>query len=287
MKRTEYPKPELEIVKNGEEDYKKLINENIGFIEKQCVKAISLKSGSPAYGSLNIENESDLLFSRTLDKLAESDFKILRNFKGRSRLSTYLTTIISNTAVDYLREKKGRSREKERSKRYGKTGELIYYRIFENGEDIDNVYKSLSSEGLFAGDYTEFENIIQSIRGSNRDKIVTTDGTAVKTGIYNGESGNYVIRDESKDPESFVIDNETDKRSEEILNKMTASLSGEETLLLRMKYPADENESPLNVKEISLYLGISQKVVYKKLSRILAKCKKILESYGVTANDFF
>ena len=36
MKRTEYLKPELEIVKGGEKDYRKLINKNIGFIEKQC-----------------------------------------------------------------------------------------------------------------------------------------------------------------------------------------------------------------------------------------------------------
>ncbi|MEN8154295.1 MAG: sigma-70 family RNA polymerase sigma factor [Acidobacteriota bacterium] len=287
MKRSIADNSDMKVVKNGEEEYKKIINDNIGFIEKQCLRVISMKSGSPAYGSLNIENESDLLFSTVIDKLQESDFRILRNFKGRSKLSTYLTTIISNTAVDYLRGKRGRNREKERSKKFGKTGELIYSRIFENGEAIDGVYRSLSSEGLFKGDASEFENVVLSIRGRGRDRVFPVNDSAVKAGSYNGESGNFVIRDDTKGPESSFIDEETDKRSEEILKKMRDSLSGEESLLLRMKYPVEENETPVKVKEISLILGISQKAVYKKMNRILKKCKNILESYGVSINDFF
>ncbi len=87
-----------------------MINQNIDFINRQCLKTIKMKSGGFLKGELNIGNEADRLFNRVLDKLSENDFSILRKFEGRSKFSTYLTTIIVRTAIDMIRERAGRDR---------------------------------------------------------------------------------------------------------------------------------------------------------------------------------
>ncbi len=97
-------------ISDNDSIFREQLNSNIDFINKQCLKTVKMKSGGFLKGELNLENEADRLFNRVIDKLTENSFGILRRFEGRSKLSTYLTTIIARTAIDLIRERAGRER---------------------------------------------------------------------------------------------------------------------------------------------------------------------------------
>ena len=61
---------------------------------------------------------------------------------------------------------------------------------------------------------------------------------------------------------------------------LPAGLSQEDQDILRMKY-----EAQLNHTEISNQLGISETACRSRLSRALARCKKILETHQDTATE--
>ena len=62
---------------------------------------------------------------------------------------------------------------------------------------------------------------------------------------------------------------------------LPAGLSQEDQDILRMKY-----EVQLNHTEISNQLGISETACRSRLSRALARCKKLLETHQDTATEF-
>jgi DNA-directed RNA polymerase specialized sigma subunit len=70
-----------------------------------------------------------------------------------------------------------------------------------------------------------------------------------------------------------------------VLRSIITPLSGEERLLLRMRFPAREEEQPKSVEQISHALGITQKAVYKRITRLMKKCRDNLLQQGVTVHD--
>ena len=211
--------------------FRDIVNSNIEFINRQCIKAVSLKFSNSFDIPVDIVNEGDKLFNRVIEKLTKDDFRLLRKFEGRSKLTTYLTTIISRTAIDPIRERIGRRR-------------------------------------------------------SGTERIPEVNGTPVKRGVLSGEKGDYIVPDENSDPEASLIRTDREEKLKGTLAKIISSLSGEERLLLRMKYPADPDTEPLSVREISETLGISQKGVYSRIERILKKCRRFMNGSGVRFDDF-
>ncbi len=213
-----------------------LINDNLDFINRQSVKTVKLKFGHSLKSKIDLENEADKLFTRVLNKLSDDDYLILRKFEGRSKITTYFTTIIVRTAIDMIREIYGRDR--------------------------------------------------MSVKGSKIRKPVEIDGTSVKEGIYSGEKGEYIVPDQSEGPELKTIRMRDEKKLKSVLSEMVSELTGEESLLLRMKFPKDLEGKSLNTKDIAKMLGITEKCVYSRTERLLKKCRKILIGFGISTEDF-
>jgi len=225
-----------------------LITKNIKFINRQCLNTVKIKSGSFLKSSFDVENEADRLFNTVLDKLSDDDFGILRRFEGRSKITTYLTTIIARTAVDMIRSRAGRERTS------GKT----------SGADRPD------------GKIDSFRKV----------KIPASDGTPVKEGIYSGERGEYIVPDNEDIPEIKALKNDSEDKINLVLFEMLSVLNGEERLLLRMKFPQEPDRKPLSTDEIAQILGISQKGVYNRIERLLKKCRIVLADAGVSLEDF-
>jgi RNA polymerase sigma factor (sigma-70 family) len=211
-----------------------MITKNIDFINRMCFKTVKLRSGNFLKSEFNISNEADRLFNRVLDKLSDNDFRILRRFEGRSKITTYLAAIVGRTAIDMIRERVGREREPGKNAR-----------------------------------------------------PPATNGTIVREGIYSGESGNYLVPDMENIPELKVLKSDSDEKMRSIIEEMMFALTGEEKLLLRMKFPENSIGKPLSTDEISEILGTSKKGVYNRIDRLLKKCRNILLERGISFEDFF
>ncbi len=60
------------------------------------------------------DDEKMTIFTTVLEKLRENDFARLRGFCGRSSLTTWLTVVARNVAMDWLRGKYGRNFQRKK-----------------------------------------------------------------------------------------------------------------------------------------------------------------------------
>jgi len=272
--------------------YQGIINEHLNFIEMQCRKAVTQKYRplSGVGNDIGIENEALELNNTVLDKLREKNFRVLRKFKGNARVTTYITAIISNQAVDLIRRKKGRGREKERAKKIGDLGVKIYEMVFVAGVDNAAVHKELRDKFGFKGTMKDVETVVEKIKGKGKPAgghALLENGQSVKAGIRNMETGEVIVPDSRKNPEELVIEAQREEKLKEIINGVVSQLSGEERLILRMRFPVSGEEEPKDIDRISKLLGISKKAVYNRISRILKKCRDMMANNGVNVNDLF
>ncbi len=270
---------------NDSSTFQQIITDNFVFIEKQCFSVVKLRlRGQTQENQLNIENEALELSNRVLDLLKKNDFRILRDFQEKCKLTTYLCAIISRQAIDMIRRKLGRSREKERAKLLGEAGLLVYERIFKDKYSPAEVLDELNST-KHSCTLEELEEIVKKIKGPNKientenDSIIRTGKVTVKEEV--------VVVDNKSDPQQITMDNMQREKTREVINDILHQLSGEERLILRMRYPAGEGEEPKPVQFIADTLSISQKAVYKRITRIMKKCKQRANERGVSFNDLF
>jgi RNA polymerase sigma factor (sigma-70 family) len=268
--------------------FQKIISDHFQLIERQCFNAVKrqLKSHGALNNPLNIENETLELSNQVLDTLQHDDYRVLRQFKGDAKLSTYITTIIARQAVDLVRKKLGRSREKERAQKFGKIGMIIYEKVILQGRPLDEIYPELKSTESISQSMEELETIAEKIKGKKSSlTFLNGDSPVVKNGATVNEDGDYIIPDKKNDPEDLLIEQQREQKLGEVVKDIIAQLNGEERIILRMRFPADDEEKPGKVEQIATVLGISEKAVYKRIARILKKCKNLLDQKGVAVND--
>lgn len=268
--------------------FQKIISDHFQLIEHQCFNAVKrqLKNQGALSNPLNIENEALELSNKVLDTLKRDDYRVLRQFKGDAKLSTYITTIIARQAVDLVRKKLGRSREKERAQKFGKTGMIIYEKVMLQGCSLDEIYPGLKSTEGISQSLEELETIAEKIKGKKGSlPFPNGDNPVVKNGAIVNEDGDYIIPDKKNDPEELLIEEQRKQKLGEVVKDIIAQLNGEERIILRMRFPASDEEKTGKVEQISTVLGISEKAVYKRIARILKKCKNLLDQKGVAVND--
>jgi RNA polymerase sigma factor (sigma-70 family) len=276
------------------EHYRDLIRQNLGYIEAQCVKAVRIQLGkhhtlAGPDMELQIENEALELSSLVLDKLEADDFKILRQFQGKSKLTTYLTAIISRSAVDMLRQKYGRSRQKERARTLGPLGEKVYKIVFQQGLSLVEVQKDFLHRRLPVPTDKAIQEVIEKIGGPGK---IPAEAPDIKTGYLRPadnprEKASVVVPDNSGSPEQTLEDQAKRQAVDDVLSELIDGLSGEDRMILRMRFGLGKQENPRKIPDIAAALNISPKTVYKRIDTILGKCRKHLAVKGVTIHDLF
>ncbi|MCP5051844.1 MAG: sigma-70 family RNA polymerase sigma factor [bacterium] len=270
--------------------FRELINQHLSMVERQCFKAIRRQLTAAGYGNpginnpVNIENESLELSNLVLDTLQREDYRVLRQFKGNSKLSTYIITIIARQAVDMVRKKRGRNREKERAQSFGEIGLLVYEKMVLQGCPVTEIHAHLKTEKGISQSIEEIEVMADKIKGNkigNPANSIVRDAAPGKE----GENGGFVIADNEKDPAELLIEEQRTHQVSRVVKTIIDGLDGEEQLVLRMRFPVDHDQKPGKVSTIAKRLGITEKAAYKRIARLLKKCRAILEQEGVSLDE--
>jgi RNA polymerase sigma factor (sigma-70 family) len=290
--------PDKAPAQQGSEYYRQLIfdKDNYQYIRKQCHKACDIynkKSSSvthvpeghsafeeqPIHVGSYGEIDEEALFNEVLDRLTGNDYKVLREFKEQSKITTYFTTIISHLVVDIQRKHKGRSRTKERAKSMGPIGEKLYELIFEKGFPVEEAYEYLKENHRITEAFEEIEAMVDKIKGRPR---------AYKGGANEGSEQADIksVFVPEGNQEEGVIRKETEALVKRIFNEVLSELSNEEKFIVRMRFPLSEEEESKDFSEIARVLGITTRAVDSRIRRILAKCKERILKYGLSLDDF-
>lgn len=267
--------------------YRSLIIDNLQFIDKQCRKAIINFSHDKNLHASVPENEAEALANEVIEHLSAYNFKALREFKGNAKITTYITTIIANIIIDTIRKRKGRSRAKERARAIGKTGEMLYELIYTKSYSLHEAFDYLKMINGINESLDDLTAMLEIIRG----KEGAIPGGDQFARSYMGKPLNIVddegidVADPGKPPDVLLEDKQRETLIRQALHNVISELTGEEKLILRMRYPVCEWEEPKSVDQISNILGISEKSAARKLKATLVKSRGILSSKGFGLDD--
>jgi len=280
-------RPNHEATASDEEKayYQGLITDNIQYIEKQCHKACGIykkkaisvqpkiEGGSDnPIASMHViasgEIDPDILFNEVLDHLKKDDFKVLKDFKNRSKLTTYITTIIAHLIIDIKRKMEGRNRATERARSMGPLGEKLYDLVFIKGYPLEEAFNFLKKTDAVTETLEEIETMVEKIKGRSSSHPHT---------------GTFIEKDT---PEKELEEKQREALAKNVINEVLEGLSNEEKLIIRMRFPLSEDEEPKRPSEIARMLGISEKAADSRIRRALSRCKEMMLKNGLSISDF-
>jgi RNA polymerase sigma factor (sigma-70 family) len=220
------------------------------------------------------ENDQCESFVFIIDSLKADNFRRLRAYKGKSKLSTYLYSLINSLIIDFRRKKYGRRRIPAGVAALGKWAEAVYRLVCWQKFTFDDAYDFLQIEGLFEGSYEQYLEDIAPIRKAPcRDNPSFQSINEVNADCMQNTSGS------SSNPLELLIcklEHVRRIKALKIIQETTAGLSQEDQLLVRLVYGSEQP-----IKTAAHILGFSLSSVRRRLKRVLNQYREQLLAEGI------
>jgi RNA polymerase sigma factor (sigma-70 family) len=282
--------PSLDCEPDGDR-CRQILKEQLGYIAKTCDIAasgtysvgnkpsVAGDGGTSYHIHRHATLDADELFVHVVDHLEADDYRCIRKFKGQSSITTYITAIISRLVVDIVRQRTGRNRAKERAECHGELGRHVYDLMVMNGHTADETSDILLSNFNIHCSADELMEIHSNLLGRNvRHQSCCDTETAW------GADGELVVI-QRQNPEMELMSHAQNDRRRYVLAGMIKGLNGEERLLLRLRYPLDDETAPLDMEQIAKITGQTPRQADSKLRRILQSCREGLLKKGLRLDD--
>jgi RNA polymerase sigma factor (sigma-70 family) len=220
------------------------------------------------------ENDRDECYVFVIDSLKADDFKRLRAFKGKSKLSTYLYSLINSLVIDFRRKRYGRRRVPAAVSKLGTWAEAVYRLVCWQKFSFDDAYDFLRVDGLYAGSYGQFMQEIETIRNApcrenpTFRSIDELSGDAVQT-----------ANDSVANPLEHLIqalDREKRITALRVIRATTEGLAEPDRILVRLVFGSDQ---PLSAA--AKIIDLSASAARKRLKTLLVKYRKNLLAVGI------
>jgi len=271
-----------------------LLFKNYDAIRAACFKAVGLLTGAaknPDNHDIGKGNSAEELFNVVLDRLRSEDFRIIRDFTGRSSITTYLTAIVNNVACDRHRHEHGRDRSKERAEECGKLGELVYELVCTKGLHADAAHEWLvENKPELPATLEMVENIVAAMRGRNQVHAEEIHLNVVKQydDDADGDSGDGAVAT-LVDPVPFadeqLVDYQRRQTARAVVQEFITSLDGADRLIVSLRFPLNEELESRSIRGIATELNMTEKAVDNRLRRALLLFREHLLRRGVSLSD--
>ena len=220
------------------------------------------------------ENDQNESYVFILDSLKADDFRRLRAFKGKSKLTTYLYSLVNSLIIDFRRKRFGRRRIPAAVAKLGAWAEAVYRLVCWQKFSYDDAYDIIQVEGLFEGPYERYIEEISPIR-----KAPCRENPAFQS-LDEASTNTQENFDEStSNPLEILIgklDHQRRISALKIIQTTTATLSQEDQMLVRMVYGSDQP-----VKAAAKIIGFSASSARRRLKGVLNQYRERLLSEGI------
>jgi RNA polymerase sigma factor (sigma-70 family) len=200
-------------------------------------------------------------------KLIEDDYAVFREFKGKSKLETYLNTVVQHQLLDHLDHLWGKWRASAEAERLGPVAVKLE-QLWRDGYSIDEACEVLRTNDRVQESLAELARIAARLPPRVRRRV-------------EGEEQLVTVPSPDRSPEERLRAKEraaTRARVRDALRKALADLPKEDRGLIKMW-------ARMPVSQIARSCGIEQKPLYPRFERIFKKLRRAVEQEGVTDDD--
>jgi RNA polymerase sigma factor (sigma-70 family) len=206
--------------------------------------------------------------SYVLLKLIDNDYRILRSFRGKSSLRTYLMTVVQRQFLDYRIEVWGKWRPSAESRRLGKWAEELDRLLFRDGHSLDAAVEILQAKGAEVS-RDELLAMAQRIPVRVRPRCEGEQG--LDQILVDGAVDERVVERERR----LAL-----RRVRGDLAKVFRELPPQDRLILKMRYL-----DGCTIREIAEALQLEARRLYRRVEGCLKRLRASLERHGVTRQD--
>lgn len=199
-------------------------------------------------------------------KLMADDYAVLRKFSGRSKLTTYLTTVTANHFRDFRIQKWGKWRPSAKAKRQGTVAVELERLLSRDGHSLDDAIEILRSQHPDA----PAAEALYALAAELPQKAPRR---------FEGDEGLENVADDAEHADVRVLEKERAAKMEEAKTALARALAGlepEDRLIVRMRF-----EDGFTAALIARQVGIRQRLLYSRIEKILKSLREALEADGV------
>ena len=220
------------------------------------------------------ENERDECYVFVLDRLKSDNFKRLRVFKGQSKLSTYLHTLVNSLVIDFRRQRYGRRRVPALVLKLGKWAEAVYRLVCWQKFSFDDAFDFLQIDGLYPHSYKRFRQEIVPIQNApcrenpGFQSIDDASGGPLQNLAHSGLNPLETLLKK--------LDRTRRIRAIEIIRETTEKLPENDQLLVRLVFGSGHSAAAA-----AKIIELSASTARKKLKRLLITYRAKLLAAGI------
>ncbi len=202
-------------------------------------------------------------------KLIDNDYAVIRRFRGKSLLSTYLTTVVANLFRDYRIRKWGKWRASVVAERLGAEARRLEQLIYRDGFSLEEAVTKLQSD---------------SRRGLSREQLLQLASQLPVRKPRPRVEGESQLPEVASDGgvDEDILDRhraELQAKAEAALASALVDLPPEDRLILRMRYHGSK------VSKIARLLDLPQRPLYSRIEKSLARLRIALEAEGLSREE--
>jgi RNA polymerase sigma factor for flagellar operon FliA len=215
------------------------------------------------------ESEAEDFASTVKLKLIDNDYAVIRKFQGRSEFSTFMTIVVQHMLLDYRIHHWGKWHASAEAKRLGDLAVELEQLLHRDGRSLDEAlpilrarYPEATREGL--------EQLAARLpeRRPRRHMVDLSEAEGVAV-------------EESTDDGVLAAERQsTSQRLSCAMREAIAHLEDNDRLLLQLRFDAR-----MTVAEIARSLRIEQKLLYRRVEKLMRDLRAELERAGIDPRE--
>ena len=203
--------------------------------------------------------------------LINNDYEVLRQYRERSSVKTYLRVVIQRVFLDFRVRHWGKWRASAEAMRLGPLAVLLERLLTRDGWTFEQAVTILQTNYQMAVSREDLDHLCRKLpdRPARRQFVDEESAKNVPSGC--------------DPPDSTVENAQREFRVRQMgvaLKRALATLSAEERLILRLRF-----RESLTVAQIAKTLQMNQKRLYRRCDRLLAGLQKSLQGEGFSMLD--
>jgi RNA polymerase sigma factor (sigma-70 family) len=200
--------------------------------------------------------------------LIDSDCEVIRSFRGRSSLETYLVTVITHFFQDWRNARWGKWRPSAEARRRGPVAVHLERLTVRDGLTLDEAFETLRTNFALTISRAEIEDLAARFPSRAKRRLITDDALESHADVGAGPDAEVRRQEAEEDAD----------RSSSAMAAALARLPAQDRLLLRLSF-----EDGISIADIARILRLDSKALYRRRDRLLGELRGTLESHGVTA----
>lgn len=245
-----------------EADYERLFLEHLDYIER-VIAFIVRRHALRHLDAQDFEGWVKL-------RLVQRDYAVLRKFRGRSKLTTFLTTVIHNLYRDFRIRQWGKWRPSAAARRLGEVGEQLEALLYRDRYSLAEAAAALRENYDLDRTTGEIEELAAQLR-PRFSRRFESERALVHAVSPERTEENLLAHEQS------VLWSRVHSQ----VRKEIRCLGSEDRLILRMRF-----EEGLTVAAIARELDLDQRRLYARVHRLLREIRRRVEAGGPAGAGF-